>query len=143
MSPREQMFPRQAQLYLDLAFNPSVRLTLNPWHSLKTAILCRIRNASFQRVPLSGQEKVMKKSMSLHQKSSLFADSEHVRISQLPEWAWKAFEGIEKLNRIQSKLYPVAFGRDDPILLCAPTGAGKACVPLFTPMFRLTIACLD
>ena len=71
------------------------------------------------------------------------ADSEHVRISQLPEWARKAFEGIEKLNRIQSKLYPVAFGHDDPILLCAPTGAGKACVPLFTPIPRLTIACLD
>lgn len=51
--------------------------------------------------------------------------SEIVPISSLPEWAQVAFPGIKELNRVQSKLYPVAFGQDDPILLCAPTGAGK------------------
>lgn len=34
---------------------------------------------------------------------------------------------VPTLNRIQSKLYPVAFGTDEPILLCTPTGAGKVC----------------
>lgn len=48
-----------------------------------------------------------------------------VPISSLPEWAQAAFPGLKSLNRVQSKLYPIAFGQDDPILLCAPTGAGK------------------
>lgn len=57
------------------------------------------------------------------------AKGELVPIDTLPEWARPAFKGAETLNRIQSKLYPVAFGDDDPILLCAPTGAGKVCHP--------------
>ena len=48
-----------------------------------------------------------------------------VPISDLPLWAREAFPGIRDLNKIQSVLFPVAFGQDDPILLCAPTGAGK------------------
>ena len=51
--------------------------------------------------------------------------SDLVPITALPEWARLAFPGIKTLNRVQSKLYPVAFGQDDPLLLCAPTGAGK------------------
>lgn len=50
---------------------------------------------------------------------------ELVPISDLPEWSRVAFKGATSLNRVQSKLYPVAFGEDDPLLLCAPTGAGK------------------
>jgi hypothetical protein len=42
------------------------------------------------------------------------------------EWARQAFT-VQKLNKIQSKLFPVAFGTNEPILLCAPTGAGKVC----------------
>jgi len=51
--------------------------------------------------------------------------SEIVQTSELSSWAHKVFDGIKTLNRIQSKLFPVAFGQDEPILLCAPTGAGK------------------
>ena len=50
---------------------------------------------------------------------------ELVPITSLPAWAQEAFPGATSLNRVQSRLYPVAFGKDDPILLCAPTGAGK------------------
>ena len=51
-----------------------------------------------------------------------------VPISDLPEWARPAFDqNVKTLNRVQSKLYPVAFGTDEPLLLCAPTGAGKVC----------------
>lgn len=52
-------------------------------------------------------------------------EGELVPITKLPEWSREAFPGTKTLNRVQSKLYPVAFGQDDPILLCAPTGAGK------------------
>lgn len=48
-----------------------------------------------------------------------------VPITDLPAWAQQGFKGIKNLNRVQSKLFPTAFGTDEPILLCAPTGAGK------------------
>ena len=57
-------------------------------------------------------------------KQKPMAEGELVPISALPSWAREAFT-VTKLNRVQSKLYPVAFGTDEPILLCAPTGAGK------------------
>ncbi len=60
-------------------------------------------------------------------KSKPVATGELVPITDLPEWARQGFPGLKTLNRVQSKLYPVAFGTDEPILLCAPTGAGKAC----------------
>jgi pre-mRNA-splicing helicase BRR2 len=51
---------------------------------------------------------------------------DRVPIASLPEWTQAAFpKAITHLNRVQSKLYPVAYGTDEPILLCAPTGAGK------------------
>jgi len=59
-------------------------------------------------------------------KSKPATDSELVPITTLPAWARAAFT-VPRLNRVQSKLYPVAFGSEEPILLCAPTGAGKVC----------------
>ncbi|HMD13345.1 MAG TPA: DEAD/DEAH box helicase, partial [Bacteroidota bacterium] len=63
-----------------------------------------------------------------------------VSVNQLPEWARPAFlsAGIPELNRIQSKLFPVAFGRDDNILLCAPTGAGKTNVAMLCILNELS-----
>jgi pre-mRNA-splicing helicase BRR2 len=65
-------------------------------------------------------------------------DKDLVNIADLPEWTRPAF-GTEssKLNPIQSKAYPIAFGTDEPILLCAPTGAGKV---RLGPLFRLFAA---
>ena len=60
---------------------------------------------------------------------------EIVSVSDLPLWAREAFT-VPTLNRIQSKLYPVAFGTDEPILLCAPTGAGKVCSSILHILFR-------
>ncbi|GAA96884.1 uncharacterized protein L969DRAFT_17737 [Mixia osmundae IAM 14324] len=59
-------------------------------------------------------------------------EGEKVMIDALPEWTRPAFAGAVSLNRIQSRLYPVAFGDDEPILLCAPTGAGKTNVAMLT-----------
>ncbi len=59
-------------------------------------------------------------------KSKPVATGELVLITDLPEWVQQGFPGLKTLNRVQSKLYPIAFGTDEPILLCAPTGAGKA-----------------
>ncbi|CEL57890.1 pre-mRNA-splicing helicase BRR2 [Rhizoctonia solani AG-1 IB] len=62
---------------------------------------------------------------------------ELVEISRLPTWAQEAFPGMPTLNRVQSKLFPVAFGQDDPLLLCAPTGAGKTNVAMLTILNEL------
>lgn len=65
-------------------------------------------------------------------------DQDLVNIAELPQWTHQAF-GTEsaRLNPIQSKAYPIAFGTDEPLLLCAPTGAGKVCPP-FTLAFPST-----
>ena len=64
-------------------------------------------------------------------------ESELVPISSLPHWAQAAFPGATNLNTIQSKCYPVAFGSDEPMLLCAPTGAGKTNVAMLTILNEL------
>uniref|UniRef100_A0A0N4ZWS8 U5 small nuclear ribonucleoprotein 200 kDa helicase n=1 Tax=Parastrongyloides trichosuri TaxID=131310 RepID=A0A0N4ZWS8_PARTI len=53
-----------------------------------------------------------------------------VKISNLPKWSQSAFEGFKSLNRIQSKIMPTALKTDEPMLVCAPTGAGKTNVAL-------------
>lgn len=52
---------------------------------------------------------------------------ELVPIASLPEGARPAFS-MPFLNRIQSKLLPIAFGTDELVSLCAPTGASKVYV---------------
>ena len=62
-------------------------------------------------------------------KQKPMAEGELVPISALPPWAKEAFT-VPRLNRVQSKVFPIAFGTDEPILLCAPTGAGKVGIHL-------------
>lgn len=67
-----------------------------------------------------------------------FASAEKlVTISTLPEWMHVAFQGAKSLNRIQSRLFPVAYGSDENLLLCAPTGAGKTNVAMLTILNEL------
>eukprot|EP00762_Andalucia_godoyi_P001879 ANDGO_05989.mRNA.1 Putative U5 small nuclear ribonucleoprotein 200 kDa helicase len=55
---------------------------------------------------------------------------EIVAVSDIPEWAWPAFEGVTHLNRIQSAVYSAALFGNRNILLCSPTGSGKTIVAL-------------
>ncbi len=100
---------------------------------------CKLPDGSFKR-----SKKGYKEIHIPAPKKQPLVESEIVQTSQLPEWARKAFDSIKTLNRIQSKLYPVAFGQDDPILLCAPTGAGKVnfdfCIET---LYLLYVCCLD
>lgn len=64
-------------------------------------------------------------------------ESELVPIASLPEWAQSAFPGATSLNPVQSRCYPVAFGSDEPMLLCAPTGAGKTNVAMLTILHEI------
>ena len=59
-------------------------------------------------------------------------DEQLVSIQSLPDWTHPAFAGMDKLNRIQSKMKDVALESSENILLCAPTGAGKTNVAMLT-----------
>ena len=48
-----------------------------------------------------------------------------IPIKDLPSWTHSAFKGMDKLNRIQSKMCDAALRSSENLLLCAPTGAGK------------------
>ncbi len=50
-----------------------------------------------------------------------------ISINELPQWTQKAFKNMDKLNRVQSKMFDVALKSSENLLLCAPTGAGKVC----------------
>lgn len=63
-------------------------------------------------------------------KSKIDPNEKLVKIAEMPDWTRVAFPDSDSLNRVQSKLYPVAFGDDENLLLCAPTGAGKTNVAM-------------
>lgn len=46
-------------------------------------------------------------------------------------------QGMEKLNRIQSKMHKAALFSSENLLLCAPTGAGKTNVALMTMLHEI------
>ncbi|GAA5834693.1 hypothetical protein JCM9279_007084 [Rhodotorula babjevae] len=93
---------------------------------------CKLPEGSFKRSK-KGYEEVHVPAP----KPAPLKDGELVPLSSLPEWAQAAFKGNPNLNRVQSRLYPVAFGTDEPILLCAPTGAGKTNVAMLTVLNEL------
>ncbi|KAI8847431.1 Sec63 Brl domain-containing protein [Chytridium lagenaria] len=61
-----------------------------------------------------------------------------VTISNLPEWAQKAFKNYKSLNRVQSIVFPIAFETNENMLVCAPTGAGKTDVAMLTVLRTLS-----
>ncbi|THH28522.1 hypothetical protein EUX98_g5677 [Antrodiella citrinella] len=94
---------------------------------------CKLPEGSFKRAKKGYEE--------IHvpvPKSSPVQASDLVPVTQLPAWAQEGFKGIKNLNRVQSKLFPTAFGTDEPILLCAPTGAGKTNVAMLTILNELS-----
>ncbi|PFH47664.1 hypothetical protein AMATHDRAFT_77103 [Amanita thiersii Skay4041] len=93
---------------------------------------CKLPEGSFKRSK-KGYEEIHVPAP----KQKPVADGELVPISDMPSWTREAFT-VPRLNRIQSKLYPVAFGTDEPILLCAPTGAGKTNVAMLTILNELS-----
>nr|CCA21900.1 premRNAsplicing helicase BRR2 putative [Albugo laibachii Nc14] len=60
-----------------------------------------------------------------------------IKIASLPSWAQNAFPNMESLNRIQSKMYDMAFKSNENLLLCAPTGAGKTNVAMLTILHEI------
>jgi pre-mRNA-splicing helicase BRR2 len=61
-------------------------------------------------------------------------DERLVPIADLPEWAHLAFPKMERLNRVQSRIYDSAMFSPGNMLVCAPTGAGKTNCAMLTIM---------
>eukprot|EP00899_Mesostigma_viride_P012040 jgi/Mesvir1/20837/Mv07930-RA.1 len=73
-----------------------------------------------------------------------FADGEELKkISDLPEWAQPAFEGMKTLNRVQSRVCEAALMTSENLLLCAPTGAGKTNCALLTMLHEIGLHRLE
>jgi activating signal cointegrator complex subunit 3 len=53
-----------------------------------------------------------------------------IYISELEDYAQLAFQGTERLNRLQSELFDAAYKTNENMLVCAPTGAGKTNVAM-------------
>ena len=58
-------------------------------------------------------------------------------IAHLPNWAQRAFVGIEYLNPVQTELRAAAFETSENLLLCAPTGAGKTNVAMLCMLHEI------
>jgi len=55
-----------------------------------------------------------------------------VPIDEMEMLARGAFPGYASLNRLQSAVYPLGYGSNENLLVCAPTGAGKTDVAMLT-----------
>ena len=117
LAPGSAPAPRKALDLEGMAFSQGGHLMSNK--------KCKLPDGSFKRSK-KGYEEIHVPAP----KPKPVAPGELVPIEELPAWARDAFGSNKSLNRIQSKLYPIAFGTDEPILLCAPTGAGKVREPL-------------
>ncbi|KAK7049628.1 putative steryl acetyl hydrolase mug81 [Paramarasmius palmivorus] len=60
------------------------------------------------------------------------ASERSIPVSELDRLAQGCFPGYTNLNRIQSIVYPTAYGSNENMLVCAPTGAGKTDVAMLT-----------
>ncbi|KAH9247473.1 hypothetical protein BASA83_008637 [Batrachochytrium salamandrivorans] len=89
---------------------------------------CKLPEGSFKRTK-KGYEEVH---VPAPKAQPMGADEKIIKIVDLPEWAQPAFGSNVALNRVQSRVYPTAFEKDENFLLCAPTGAGKTNCAMLT-----------
>lgn len=55
-----------------------------------------------------------------------------VPLAEMDALCQGAFRNYQTLNRLQSAVYPTAYGTNENMLVCAPTGAGKTDVAMLT-----------
>ncbi|ORY24132.1 putative Pre-mRNA splicing factor [Naematelia encephala] len=53
--------------------------------------------------------------------------NEWMSVGKMPEWTQPVWASVKatNLNPVQTKVFPIAFETNEPMLICAPTGAGK------------------
>ncbi|KAK9491575.1 Sec63 Brl domain-containing protein [Lipomyces doorenjongii] len=65
-----------------------------------------------------------------------------VQIADLDLICRNTFKGYRALNRVQSLVYPIAYGTNGNMLICAPTGAGKTDVAMLTILHTIAMNCV-
>nr|XP_060609072.1 activating signal cointegrator 1 complex subunit 3 [Anolis sagrei ordinatus] len=60
-----------------------------------------------------------------------------VYIKDLDEIGQLAFQGMKRLNRIQSIVFETAYNTNENMLICAPTGAGKTNIAMLTVLHEI------
>ncbi|OCK96303.1 Sec63-domain-containing protein [Cenococcum geophilum 1.58] len=55
-----------------------------------------------------------------------------IEIKEMDGLCQRTLKGYKSLNRMQSLVYPVAYGTSENMLICAPTGAGKTDAAMLT-----------
>lgn len=117
IAPGSLVQPRNTVDLESMIFTAGARLMSNK--------KCKLPEGSFKRTKKSYEE------IHVPTPPKPAVMDKRVPITNLPEWSRVAFQGQTSLNPVQSRLYPVAFHHqdpdttDEPLLLCAPTGAGK------------------
>ncbi|EGF82711.1 hypothetical protein BATDEDRAFT_34385 [Batrachochytrium dendrobatidis JAM81] len=89
---------------------------------------CKLPEGSFKRTKKGYEEVHVPAPLA----QPMGQDEQLIKIADLPEWVKPAFGTNVSLNRIQSRIYPTAFEKDENFLLCAPTGAGKTNCAMLT-----------
>ncbi|KAG0180469.1 DEIH-box ATPase [Apophysomyces sp. BC1034] len=125
LDPGTTVVPRQLLDLDEIAFEQGSHLMSNK--------KVKLPDGSFKRSK-KGYEEIHVPAPKAH---TFEAGEKLVPIKDLPQWAQEAFPGAESLNRVQSRLYPTAFGSDENVLLCAPTGAGKTNVAMLTVLHEI------
>ncbi|KAI9030984.1 Sec63 Brl domain-containing protein [Phycomyces nitens] len=125
LTPGTTVAPRQMLDLESLAFEQGSHLMSNK--------KVKLPDGSFKRAK-KGYEEIH---VPAPKPQSFGADEKLVPIKSMPSWTHDAFAGAENLNRVQSRLYPTAFGSDENVLLCAPTGAGKTNVAMLTILHEI------
>ncbi|KAL0083538.1 Sec63 Brl domain-containing protein [Phycomyces blakesleeanus] len=125
LTPGTTVAPRQMLDLEALAFEQGAHLMSNK--------KVKLPDGSFKRSK-KGYEEIH---VPAPKPQSFGADEKLVPIKSMPSWTHDAFAGAENLNRVQSRLYPTAFGSDENVLLCAPTGAGKTNVAMLTILHEI------
>lgn len=65
-----------------------------------------------------------------------------VAISEMDMLCQNTFRGYKSLNRMQSLVHPVAYGTNENMLICAPTGAGKTDAAMLTILNTIGRNCI-
>lgn len=94
---------------------------------------CQLPEGSFRK-ERKGYEEIY---VPAPKKKPTDANEKPILISSLPTYAQPAFQGYERLNRVQSRMYRTMMESDENVLLCAPTGAGKTNVALLAMMHEI------
>jgi pre-mRNA-splicing helicase BRR2 len=108
-------------------------LTFSQGSHLMSNRRCELPSGSY-RTAKKGYEEVH---VPAQKPQPLASDERFVEVSEMPEWVQPAFEKMQRLNRVQSRMYETALFSPENILLCAPTGSGKTNVALLAIMHEI------